>query len=68
MDPLSLSAGIIAVLQLSGTLVSYLNRVQSATKDQAHLAVEVSNLYSLLTALKYRVEEAVASDPILNDP
>lgn len=68
MDPLSLSAGIIAVLQLSGTLVSYLNSVQSATKDQAYLAVEVSNLYSLLTALKYRVEEAFASDPIPKDP
>ncbi|KAL2038262.1 hypothetical protein N7G274_008911 [Stereocaulon virgatum] len=67
MVPLSLSAGIIAVLQLSGTLVSYLSSVPSATKDQASLAVKVLNLYSLLTALKHRVEEGVASDPVLED-
>ena len=63
MDPLSVSASIIAVLQLTGTVLSYLNDVRNATKDQAHLAVEASNIYSLLTALRFRVEQSNSHDP-----
>lgn len=63
MDPLSLSASIIAVLQLTGMLLSYINDVQNATKDQAQLAVEVSNIYSLLISLRFRVEQSNCHDP-----
>ncbi|MCJ1378973.1 hypothetical protein MMC17_002072 [Xylographa soralifera] len=58
MDPLSLTASIIAVLQLTGTVVSYLNDVKEASKERAQVAVEASMVYSLLTSLKYRVEDA----------
>lgn len=58
MDPLSLSTSIIAVLQLTGKLLSYLNDVQHATRDQTQLAVEASNIYSLLLSLRFRVEQS----------
>ena len=63
MDPLSLSASIIAVLQLTGKLLSYMNDLENATKDQAQLVVEVSNIYSLLISLRFRVEQSNAHDP-----
>lgn len=63
MDPLSLSASIIAVLQLTGKLLSYLNDVRNATKEQAQLTVEASNTYSLLASLRFRVERSDAHDP-----
>lgn len=63
MDPLSLSAGIIAVLQLTGTLLSHLNDMRNMTKDQNQLEVEASNIYSLLVSLRFRVEQSNAHDP-----
>jgi hypothetical protein len=66
MDPLSLTASIVAVLQLTSTLTSYINEARNATAEQAKVAVEASNLYSLLTTLRFRVEEAEKSQS--NDP
>ena len=63
MDPLSLTASIVAVLQMTGKLLSYLNDVGNTTKDQAQLAVEASNIYGLLTTLRLRVEQSNAHDP-----
>jgi len=58
MDPLSVTASVIAVLQLTSTVIDYLNDVNDASKDQARCAIEASNVYYLLTNLKYRLEEA----------
>lgn len=66
MDPLSMTASIIATLQLTATLTGYLNDVRSATKEQKKVAVEAGNLYSLLMSLRFRVEEARSSDPWFN--
>ncbi|MCJ1478158.1 hypothetical protein MMC13_006834 [Lambiella insularis] len=63
MDPLSLAASITALLQLTSTVVSFLNAVKAASKDRARIAIETSNMYALLTVLKYRVEEARLEDP-----
>ena len=63
MDPLSLSASIVALLQITGKLLSYLNDVRNTTKDQAQLAVEASNIYGLLASLRFRVEQSDAHDP-----
>jgi hypothetical protein len=62
MDPLSVTASIIAILQLTSSVIEYLNDVQDAPKDRARLAVEASNLYSLLIALRYRFEEARSNE------
>lgn len=58
MDPLSVTASIIAVLQLTSTVINYLINAKDASKDQARCATEASNIYHLLTNLKYRLEEA----------
>ncbi len=63
MDPLSMTASISAILQLAGTVLNYLNDVKDASKDRARIATEASNVYSLLTTLRYRVEEARSGDP-----
>jgi hypothetical protein len=62
MDPLSLTASIIAILQLTSTVINYLNDVKNASKDQARCATEASNVYCLLTNLKYRLEEEAKSE------
>ncbi|KAF2628821.1 ankyrin repeat domain-containing protein [Macroventuria anomochaeta] len=63
MDPLSVTASIIAVLQLSGKFLAYLNDVKDASKDRAQCAIEASTLYSLLVNLRCRLEEGSASQP-----
>ena len=63
MDPLSIAASVIAVLQLTTKVVGYLNSVKNATKDQARCAIEASNVLSLLTSLRFRLEEASRNDP-----
>jgi hypothetical protein len=63
MDPLSVTASIIAVLQLSAKVLAYLNDVKDASKDRAQCEIETSNLYSLLVNLRCRLEESSASQP-----
>ena len=63
MDPLSLTASIIAVLKLTGTVLSYLTDVKDSSPERANLAIEASIVYSLLTTLRYRVEKAKSGDP-----
>jgi hypothetical protein len=66
MDPLSMTASIIAVLQITSELTSYINNVRKATAEQAKVAIEASNLFSLLTSLRFRVEGARSDDPWFN--
>jgi len=66
MDPLSMTASIIAILQLTLSLTGYLNDVRNATPEQAKVAVEASNFYSLLTSLRFRVEASRSDDPWFN--
>lgn len=56
MDPLSFTASIIAIIQLSSTVLEYLNDVKNASKDRVKCAVETANLYSLLVSLRFRLE------------
>lgn len=63
MDPLSVTASIIAILQLSNKVIGYLNDVKDAPKERARCAIEVSNLHSLLTNSRFRLEEGDAKTP-----
>ncbi|KAI1824490.1 hypothetical protein F4861DRAFT_256658 [Xylaria intraflava] len=63
MDPLSVTASVIAVLQLTATVVNFLNNVKNASESQKQCAIEASNIFALLTSLKYRLEEATPADP-----
>ena len=62
MDPLSVTASIIAVLQLTTNVISYINDVKNAPKELSQFAIEASSLYALLTQLKYRVDDSKSSD------
>ncbi|KAF1996905.1 hypothetical protein P154DRAFT_397109, partial [Amniculicola lignicola CBS 123094] len=61
MDPLSVTASIIAVLQLSTKVLGYLNDVKDASKDRTQCALETSNLYNLLFSLRAQLEEGDAT-------
>lgn len=67
MDPLSMTASIITIIKLTTDLTNYLNDVRQATSEQKKVAVEASNLYSLLLNLRFRVEEAQSDDPWFNE-
>ncbi|KAI9768507.1 MAG: hypothetical protein M1839_004029 [Geoglossum umbratile] len=63
MDPLSVTASIITILQLTSKVIECLNDVKDAPKDRAQCAIEASNLYNLLTMLRYRLEEGTSNEP-----
>ncbi|KAH8728164.1 ankyrin repeat domain-containing protein [Phaeosphaeriaceae sp. PMI808] len=63
MDPLSVAASIIAILQLSAKVLAYLNDVKDASKGHAQCAIEASNLHNLLTNLRFRLEEGHTHQP-----
>jgi hypothetical protein len=61
-DPLSTSASIIAVLQLSGTIIQYLNDVKGASEDRYRLLNEVASISGLLYFLKDRATQSQYGD------
>ena len=56
MDPLSLSASIIAIVKLTSDILGYLNDVKDAAKDRERLALEISNVSNLLVNLNCRIK------------
>ena len=65
-DPVSVAASIIAVLQLTGTVVRYLGNVQDATGYKSRLLLEVSAAKGVLETLRDLSQESVPGDPILS--
>jgi hypothetical protein len=63
MDPLSVTASVIAILQLTNEAIQYLNDVKQAPKECQQCVVEASNLLSPLISLRYRAEQAQINDP-----
>lgn len=63
MDPLSVTASIIAVLQTTSSLVCYINDLRKASHEQAKTAIEASNLCSLLTNLRFQIDESPCTTP-----
>lgn len=62
MDPLSISASISAVLQLTGTVIQYLNSVKGAPKDRQRLLSELCNVSGMLYALEDQASQAQQGD------
>jgi hypothetical protein len=62
MDPLSVTASIIAVLQLTVKIIDGLKHARDASTDRVQFTTEVQNLRDLLVALLSRVDED-SSDP-----
>lgn len=63
MDGLSAAASIIAVLQLTASVIGYLNNVKNAPKECQQCTIEASNLQSLLMQLRYRLEQGQDDTP-----
>jgi hypothetical protein len=63
MDGLSAAASIIAVLQLTGEVIGYLNDVKDAPKECQQCTIETSNVQNLLINLRYRLEQAQPEQP-----
>jgi hypothetical protein len=66
MDPVTAVGLIASIAQLIGATaqaIQYLNDVKNAPKDRARLAREATSLLTLLTDLRYRMEEAKSTDP-----
>jgi hypothetical protein len=57
MDPLSVTASIIAIIQLSTKALGYLNDVKDASEDRTRWTTEILNLCNPLSRLRDRVEE-----------
>ena len=63
MDPLSVTTSVIAVLQLTGEVIGYLNDVKDASSECQQCAIEASNLQNLLINLRYRLKQGHTADP-----
>lgn len=63
MDPLSVTASILTVLQLSAKVLVYLSDVKNASKDRTRCDIEISNLHSLLSKLRDRIRTGGSNQP-----
>ena len=62
MDPLSVSASVVALLQLSSTVINYLSDVKGGPKELQRIRLEISSVLSLLITLQNQAEQATPSD------
>jgi len=63
MDGLSGAASIVAVVQIAGSVITYLIDVKDAPKECRKCAVEISNSNTLLLKLQDRLSEASSQEP-----
>jgi hypothetical protein len=61
-DPLGISASIIAVLQLIGTIVQYLDRLKSAPQERQRILDELISIAGILSVLKDLAERQQHGD------
>ncbi|KAI9878518.1 MAG: hypothetical protein M1830_000699 [Pleopsidium flavum] len=62
MDPLSISASIVALLTLTGTVVQYLNSAKGASEDRQNILLEISSVSGLLYQLRDLAERTEWED------
>jgi hypothetical protein len=63
MDGLSVTASVITVLQLTNSVIGYLNDIKDGPEDCRQCTIEACNLQNLLINLRYRLEQTQAGDP-----
>jgi len=62
MNSLSISASIVAVLQLTETIIQYLNIVTDALKDRQRILLKLCNVNDMLYILEEQASQAQQSD------
>jgi len=63
MDPLSGAASIIAIVDIAGTVISYLANVKDAPKGCRECTVEICNSIPLLHQINDRLSKASSLEP-----
>lgn len=63
MDPLSISASITALLQLTSTVIEYLNGVKGAPEDRRRILSEIVSVNGILFSLQDQADHAKQGDP-----
>lgn len=61
-DPLSVSAGIVAILQLASSVVQYLNAVRDASHERQKLVTEIGSVTGFLYLLNDSVDTPYRTD------
>ncbi|KAL9077023.1 MAG: hypothetical protein Q9161_000656 [Pseudevernia consocians] len=64
MDPLSISASIVALVQLTGMVIEYLHGVKGASEDRQNILSELTSVSSMLFILQDRVDQQEDSWPL----
>ena len=62
MDPLSISASITALLQLTSTVIQYLNGVKGAPEDRRRILSELASVNGILFILQHQADQAKQGD------
>ena len=65
MDPLSVSASLVAIFQLAATVNQYLKGVKGGSEEQIRLREEIRSTICLFEILNDRVEDAESSEKYL---
>ena len=60
MDPLSITASLIAIIQLATTATQFLKEIKSGSEDRIRLREEIRTTSCLLEILRDRVDDADA--------
>ena len=63
MDPLSFTASVIALIQLTRTVITLLGAVKDASKARHQCELEVKNILHLLERLRDRCKDKHSGDP-----
>ena len=58
MDPLNISASIIAILQLSASVIGFINDVKGYDDDRTRIPAEIASTQGFLYILKDKAERA----------
>lgn len=63
MDPIGITASIIAILQLTAEVIKYLQDFNDAPKECHQFMIEASNLQNLLINLLHHLAQGRGGDP-----
>src|SRR5208282_5429659 len=64
-DPLSITASIIAILQLSATVIQYINDTKGSGDDRNRILIEIASTQGFLYALKDKEERSRCGDEVV---
>lgn len=62
MDPLSITASVVAIVGLSLKILGFLNDMKDLSSDKAKLEIEIYNMQTLLARFKLRLNDDTADE------